>query len=50
MNNTENSLYYDYYGFPKKMYEITFKSKGSPEIAAKVVDLLNKVNHVTLFV
>ena len=43
MNNDVNKLYYDYYGFPKKMYEITWNSKGSSEVASKVANLLN--NH-----
>jgi len=39
-----NHLFYDYYGFPKEMYEVKFESKGSPEIADKVLKLLNEVS------
>jgi len=42
MSNDDNELYYDFYGFDKEMYEITWKSKGSHEFAEKIVDLLNK--------
>ncbi|CAO3634477.1 unnamed protein product [Cunninghamella blakesleeana] len=37
-------LIYDFYGFPKKYYEVTWDHKGSPEVAQQVVDLLNKSN------
>lgn len=43
MDNEENPLFYDYYGFPKELYEIKWKSFGSSEIANKVVELLQKV-------
>lgn len=37
----KNPLFYDYYGFPAEMYKISFESKGSPEVATKVINLLN---------
>eukprot|EP00128_Syssomonas_multiformis_P008519 Colp12_sorted_trinity150504_noHs@3337 len=37
-----NHLLYDYYGFPDEMYDIKFESKGSPEIAGQVAELLKK--------
>lgn len=33
-------LLYDYYGFPKEAYDITYPSKGSPELAHRVKALL----------
>ncbi|KAH6580970.1 hypothetical protein BASA60_002645 [Batrachochytrium salamandrivorans] len=41
-DNTENPLYYDYGGFPKSMYNLNFKSRGSSEVSSRVVDLLTK--------
>lgn len=35
-------LLYDYYGFPKSTYELTWPAPGSPELAARVVSLLSK--------
>ncbi|CAH1756120.1 10252_t:CDS:2 [Entrophospora sp. SA101] len=35
-------IIYDYYGFPDKMYKLKYHSKGSPELAKKIVDLLNE--------
>ena len=34
------SLYYDYYGFPKHTYELTWPAPGSPDLAARVGQLL----------
>lgn len=33
-------MIYDYFGFPKHTYEIQYPSPGSPEVAARVVELL----------
>ncbi len=33
-------MFYDYYGFPAKAYEITYDAPGSPELAAKVATML----------
>ena len=38
----QHSLYYDYSGFPPHTYELKWPANGSPEIAARVRDLLNK--------
>ena len=38
------SMFYDYYGFPEKAYEITYPAPGSPELANEVLELLNKAN------
>lgn len=37
-------LYFDYYGFPKHTYELTWPAPGSPELAARVGELLAKAN------
>ena len=34
------SLIYDYYGFPKESYEITYPAPGSPELANQIFNLL----------
>ena len=36
------SMFYDYYGFPERAYEITYEAPGSPELANRIVDLLQK--------
>ena len=38
------SLYFDYYGFPKEAYELTWPAPGSPALAQRVRGLL-KVRH-----
>jgi len=35
-------LVYDYYGFPKEAYEITYPCQGQPEISQKIADLMEK--------
>jgi aromatic ring-opening dioxygenase catalytic subunit (LigB family) len=35
-------MFYDYYGFPLKAYEITYPAPGSPEVAGKIAALLEK--------
>lgn len=37
------SLIYDFYGFPKHYYEETWDHTGEPDVASKVIHLLNKV-------
>jgi 4,5-DOPA dioxygenase extradiol len=37
-----HSLYYDYYGFPEHTYRLTYPAKGSPDLAARVRDLLGR--------
>lgn len=42
LNNAEDTdLIYDFYGFPPKFYEATFPSKGSPELASRILNLLS---------
>lgn len=35
-------MFYDYYGFPDKAYEIQYPAPGSPELAQKIAGLLEK--------
>jgi len=35
-------MLYDYYGFPDEAYEISYPAPGSPELAKKITDILNK--------
>ena len=37
-------MFYDYYGFPDKAYEIQYPAPGSPELANQIAGLLNKNN------
>lgn len=41
-----NPLFYDYYGFPKSLYELAFKSRGDKALANHIVDLLKQVRSV----
>lgn len=36
------TMFYDYYGFPKKAYEIKYPAPGSPKLAKKIAGLLEK--------
>ena len=40
MANPNPPMVYDYYGFPKHTYEITYPAPGAPELAARTRDLL----------
>ena len=42
-NYENNHLLYDYYNFPEEMYKVKFESKGSPQVASRVVELLKQV-------
>ncbi len=37
-------MFYDYYGFPDKAYEITYPAPGSPELANRIAGLVHKKN------
>jgi 4,5-DOPA dioxygenase extradiol len=37
-------MFYDYYGFPDKAYEITYQAPGSPELANRISGLINSNN------
>jgi 4,5-DOPA dioxygenase extradiol len=37
---TRAPLYYDFYGFPQRYYEVTYPAPGAPELAARVRALL----------
>lgn len=43
----EQRQIYDYYGFPKEYYEVKYKAKGSPEIAAEVKKMVPSVTETT---
>jgi aromatic ring-opening dioxygenase catalytic subunit (LigB family) len=36
------AMFYDYYGFPAQAYEIKYPAPGSPELAKKIVGLLER--------
>jgi aromatic ring-opening dioxygenase catalytic subunit (LigB family) len=38
------ALIYDYYGFPKETYAITYLASGAPALAAKAAELLRNAN------
>jgi 4,5-DOPA dioxygenase extradiol len=38
------AMFYDYYGFPEQAYEITYPAPGNPELANRIVKLLEKNN------
>jgi 4,5-DOPA dioxygenase extradiol len=35
-------LFYDYYGFPKQAYEVTYPAPGAPALAARIAGLLGE--------
>ncbi|KAK9768250.1 hypothetical protein K7432_001272 [Basidiobolus ranarum] len=41
-NSPINSLVYDFYGFPKHYYQVTYDSKGDSKISQRVEELLKK--------
>src|SRR5690606_37392013 len=41
-SNARPSLIYDYNGFPAHTYELRYPAPGNPELASRIVDLLNQ--------
>jgi len=44
---TNPPLLFDYYGFPEHTYRLTYPAQGSPEVAARVRELLEKAGMKT---
>jgi len=42
MDGEKPSMYYDYFGFPDEAYQITYPAPGSPELASKIIEMLQK--------
>lgn len=40
MGNAQPPMVYDYYGFPKETYAITYPAPGAPDLAARTRDLI----------
>ncbi len=38
------SLFFDYYGFPDEAYNIAYPVPGAPEVAKKIIEVLNRHN------
>jgi aromatic ring-opening dioxygenase catalytic subunit (LigB family) len=47
MSYERNHLLYDYYNFPEEMYRVKFESKGSSQVASRIVELLKQNNILT---
>lgn len=43
----EQKQIYDYYGFPKEYYEVTYHAKGAPDVAREVTNLIPSVAEST---
>ncbi|KAJ4135865.1 hypothetical protein NW768_003467 [Fusarium equiseti] len=41
-NEVDTDLIYDFYGFPEHFYEAKYPSKGSPELASKIMLMLSE--------
>lgn len=41
----QTSLFYDYYGFPKETYTLTYPAPGNPQLAGRISSLLRE-NHI----
>jgi aromatic ring-opening dioxygenase catalytic subunit (LigB family) len=44
LGSPKPSMFYDYYGFPEKAYEIIYPAPGDPELADRIARLLEKNN------
>jgi aromatic ring-opening dioxygenase catalytic subunit (LigB family) len=42
LGSPDPPLFYDYYGFPDEAYDITYAAPGSPDLAKRVAEILNK--------
>lgn len=40
MSSPRPSMVYDYYGFPRHTYSIKYEAPGDPDVAKRVLDLL----------
>lgn len=40
MSASEPQMIYDFYGFPEALYQVQYPAKGSPELVARVMNLL----------
>lgn len=40
--STQPPMLYDYYGFPPEAYQLSYPAPGSPEVAARVLELLRE--------
>ncbi len=47
MTHTSPPLLFDYYGFPKESYELTWPAPGAPELAPRVEELLHHAGFPT---
>lgn len=43
MTGEKPDIIYDFYGFPRELYELKYPAKGSPALAQKVTDLLSGI-------
>ncbi len=39
-SNKENSIIYDFYGFPQELYDIKYPAKGDPKLSTKIKNML----------
>lgn len=44
LGNQSPPMFYDYYGFPDKAYEINYPAPGNPGLATRIVEILNHQN------
>jgi len=44
MGSANPPMLYDYYGFPREAYQITYPAPGSPQLAQQIAELLPKQN------
>jgi 4,5-DOPA dioxygenase extradiol len=44
MGSPNPPMLYDYYGFPREAYQITYPAPGNPQLAQRIAELLQKQN------